>query len=452
MGTFVFASLLLQLNAVAAPLTIEDALDMAARRNPDLTLARSDAEAAAAEARASYSGILPRLDLNGGFGHQFQGSLEQVNVVPNPTPPPDFVREAVTIPANDFGAYQLGLLLNWNIFDGFASWNAISATRARAESANRQFDETALRVAFEVTRRFYEVVKQQRALEVRRATAALSGELVQRADALFQAGRGTKADTYSARVNLANDEVAVQQQIAILTRARADLAAVLGLASEAGLEVAPPANVGGPGWTPDLRPPPELPALLAEARRSRPLVSALKLATDAADTEIARARGAYWPVIGLQGSYQKQSTELTGGTGLFNSPSKQYVALAQVTLAWNLFAGGETRAAVQRAGALSRRAQGALEQGEQLTGSEVTVAREAVVTLANTVPTVQQMQDTADQSLRFSREQLEAGRGSQLEVRDAQLKVTQARLTWIEVIMDLIVARADLNRAVGGKL
>jgi outer membrane protein TolC len=123
-----------------------------------------------------------------------------------------------------------------------------------------------------------------------------------------------------------------------------------------------------------------------------------------------------------------------------------------VVLAWNLFAGGETRASIALAGAQARRAQALLEQAEQGTAAEVTIAREQVVALANSVPTVQQIQGTAEQSLRFAREQLEVGRGSQLEVRDATLRLTEARLSWIGVVVDLIIARADLNRAVGGSL
>jgi outer membrane protein TolC len=451
MRTLALAALLLPLGAGAAPLTLDDALALAARRNPDLTIARADADAAAADARAAYAGVLPRLDVSGGLGHQWLGEQEQVNVIPNPTPPPDFVREAVTFPANDFGAHNLGAVVSWTLFDGLASWKAISATRTRTAAARRLFDESTLRVAFEVTRRFYEVVKQQRALEVRQQTAALSRELVQRADALFTAGRGTKADTFAARVNLGNDEIAVNAQEAILARARADLATILGLASAEGLEIVPP-EATAPGRPQDVRHPPPLADLLAHARKGRPLVAARKLEGEAAYDEVARARGAYWPVLGLQGSYQKQATELTGSTGIFGSPGNQYVAVGQVTIAWNLFAGGETRAAVQRAGALAQRAQALLEQGEQATAAEVMVAREQVVALADSFATVQQIQEASDQSLRFSREQLEAGVGSQLQVRDAALKVTQARLTWVDTVVDLVVARADLNRAVGGSL
>ncbi len=451
METLTVLAILRLATALAGPLTLDDALALAAKHNADLEVARADQEAAVVEARASYQGVLPRLDLGGTFGRQFQGAQDQVNVIRNPTPPPDFVRVPVTIPANDFGLYQLGITLNWTLFDGLASWNFIAASKTRAEAARKQLDESSLRIAFEVTRRYYEVVKQQRALEVLRETEAQSEELVKRADALFSAGRGTRADTYAARVNLGNDRIAARSQTAVLARARADLAVVLGLTSDSGIEVVPPAPVAGSAQAP-AQEIPALQALQATARKNRPLLSAEKLAVNAADLDISRAQGAWWPVVGLQASYQKQAFDLTGSTGLFSDPSKQYVATVAGTLTWNLYAGGETRAGVRRAEVQARRSQALLDQGEQAVAAEVASAREQVVALAGSVATAQTNVDAAEKNLRFTRDRLEAGAGSQLEVRDATLKVTQARLTLVNTVSDLVVARADLNRAVGGGL
>ena len=442
---------LFRLTAAAGPLTLDDALALAAKRNADLEIARADDETAAAQWRQSYRGVLPRLDLNGGFGHQWTGEQQIVSDVPNPAPPPDFVRTTATISSNDAGAYQLGIALNWTLFDGLASWKLIGSTRARAEAARRQYDESTLQVAFEVTRRFYEVLKQQQALAVLKETAALSAELVKRADALFSAGRGTKADTYSARVNQGNDELAVRSQVATLVRARTDLAFVLGLTSEAGLEVAPPPLLASPGQIVAQELPP-LPGLLASARKSRPLLSSRRLSGEAADLDVARAEGAYWPVVGLQASYVRATPDLTGANGLFSSLSSQYVATIQATLAFNIFAGGETRAGVQIAEAQAHRAQALLQQGEESVAAEVASARAQVEALAGSVTTAQDNVDAAEKGLRFARERLEAGVGSQLEVRDATLKLAQAKLTAYSTVADLVVARANLNRSVGGTL
>src|ERR1700694_142567 len=208
-----------------APLTLDDALSLAARRNPELQLARTDVEAAGANVRLSYGGVLPRLDLTGAVGAP---------------------RTQAFGVGTASGDHLLELDLTQPIFDGLANWNTISAQRARDTAARQQLEEATARVAVEVTRAFYEVVKQRHALEVRRGTAELSAELVKRAGALFTAGRGSKADTYSARANLENDRIAVQAQEAALEVARAALATSIGLGSDIGLDVVPPFAVTGP--------------------------------------------------------------------------------------------------------------------------------------------------------------------------------------------------------------
>jgi outer membrane protein TolC len=58
----------------------------------------------------------------------------------------------------------------------------------------------------------------------------------------------------------------------------------------------------------------------------------------------------------------------------------------------------------------------------------------------------------AEQGLGLARDRLDKGAATQLEVRDAELKLTQARLVLIGARIDEAIARADLNRAVGGAL
>jgi len=144
------------------------------------------------------------------------------------------------------------------------------------------------------------------------------------------------------------------------------------------------------------------------------------------------------------------SNTFAGTFGAFGDPSKQYVATIQATLAFNIFAGGETRAAVERARAQARRAQAAFEQAEEQVADEVAAARQQVLSLAASLTTAHENLAAADRGLKLTRDRLDAGVGSQLEVRDANLKLTQAKLTWINTVADFIVARADLNRAIGG--
>jgi outer membrane protein TolC len=192
--------------------------------------------------------------------------------------------------------------------------------------------------------------------------------------------------------------------------------------------------------------------LVARAAAARPLLASRRGQVGAADAEVSRSRGGFWPVLGLEGIYQRNSTELTGPSGFFGDPSRQYVALARVTLAWNLFQGRETLAAEQRARVQALRARVEAAQAEQLVSAEIARARAQLVALSRSASLAQDALAAAEQGLRLARERLDAGAASQLEVRDATLKLAEAKLALVSAVVDHAVARADLNRAVGGTL
>ena len=54
--------------------------------------------------------------------------------------------------------------------------------------------------------------------------------------------------------------------------------------------------------------------------------------------------------------------------------------------------------------------------------------------------------------MRLAQDRFTVGAGTQLEVRDASLKLTQSRLALLNARIDQSVARADLDRAVGRRL
>ncbi len=444
--------------ASASHLALDEALDAAARANADLALARAQRDSAGVDLYESYKGLLPRLDLTASFGRSFLGEQSSVNVVPFLIKDPvtgdyslGYQRQDVFTPRDSFPDYQLGLVVRQPLFDGFAAWNQVARSRSAARAADRQLDEEGLQVSFDVTRRFYELVKAEQSLAVLEETAARSAELVRRADALFAAGRGSKADTYAARVNLGNDRIAVEAQRSRVEQARADLAVALGRNADPDLSAVPPAPLDGAGPPAGEEPPPAG-VLLDRARRARPLLQARSAVVGTADLDVKVARGGYWPVLFLEGTYLRQSTILGGPGGVYGNLSQQYSGLARLVVQWNLFAGRETAAAEQRAEVAARRARLQAEQAEQQVSAEIARARSAVVALARSAALSLENLAAAESGLRLARERLDAGAASQLEVRDAALKLARAKLDLLSARVDHAVAVADLNRAVGGTL
>jgi outer membrane protein TolC len=420
-------------------LTLDDALALAARQSPDLATARADAQSAAADYTAGVGGVLPRLDLSTSIGHQWTGPTSTVNV--------SGVQFPVNVAASDTGNYALQLQLVQPLFD-WTTFREVARARWSDRAAARRYDEATLTVAFDVTQRFYEVVRAERSLDVLEKTAARSEDLVGRADALFAAGRAPKSDTLQARVNLANDRIAAEAQRVRVTTARTALAQALGRSDGPELQVVAPASLDPAA--PAAPEPPPLDALRATARDRRPAIAAQKALVAAADAAASGARGRWFPTVSAQGSYAKQGASFASTEGVYGDPSRAYYALAQLVLTWNLFEGRRTVAAERRADASLLRARADQERTDALVAKELADARAAVVSLARQVALATDAATVASQGLGVARDRLEAGLANQLEVRDASLKVTQAELSLVQARIDHAVARADLARAAGG--
>jgi outer membrane protein len=428
----------------APPLTLDEALATAARTSPDLAIARADLDGAAADPLASTAAVLPRLDLQASFGHNYTGATpSQVILLGGAS------FELPGSRASDQESDALSFRLTQTLFD-WAAFRDIARARASARSAARQYDESALTLAFELTRRFYEVVRAERTLDVLERTAARSEELVSRSDALYAAGRAPKADTLQARANLANDRIAAEAQRVRVAQARSALGETLGWTDGAEVAVVPPTALQGPIGA-GSEPPPMV-ALLAAARARRPALAAQAALVDAADASAGSARGGWLPTLSAQGSYSRQGYAVGAPESVYGDPSRAYAATAQLVLTWNLFEGRRTEANVRRAEAQARRARASEDKTAALVAQELASARAALVSLGRQVTLAADAVGVAQQGLALARERLEAGLANQLEIRDASLKATQAELSLVQARIDEAVARADLARAAGGPL
>jgi outer membrane protein len=436
----VTAALAAPLAAAAAPLTLDDALALAARQSHDLVIAKADADLAGADGLGAWQGVLPRLDLKASGGRQFINSTLPVLGGNN---------QVVPAGSSDFGSYTFNLVLVQPIFD-LTAFKRLSSSTASVRAATRTYDESRLTVAFEVTRRFYEQVRAERSLGVLEKAARRSAELLERADALYAAGRAQKLDTFNARVNLGNDRIAVEQGRTRMVQARRDLATTLGRPGSDAVEVVAPAALEAPGQ-PGGEPPP-VEKLLSMARERRPSLAAAAAQVEAADATLGSSRGSYWPTLAAQASYARGSSNVTGSEGVVSDPTKNYNATLGLVLTWNLFQGRSTEAAVAGAEARLSRAQASAAKLVDDVAGQIASARQSVVALALQVGLSADNLAAAGQSLALARERLEAGLASQLEVRDASLKLTQAELSLVQARIDHAVATADLARAVGGAI
>jgi outer membrane protein TolC len=128
------------------------------------------------------------------------------------------------------------------------------------------------------------------------------------------------------------------------------------------------------------------------------------------------------------------------------------VATFGIAVNWNLFEGRATSAAVQRANLTEEKVRLQSEGNLLQVTSEIARSSAGYRTLSASATLAEENLKSARESLRLAQTRFDAGVATQVEIRDALLALTRAELSLLTARIDAIIARADLNRAVGGAL
>ncbi|MDP1824461.1 MAG: TolC family protein [Archangium sp.] len=432
-------SLMVVSQLAATPITLEEVRE-ASRQSLDAIRARLDVQRAESQVKTARSAILPQVSMNFGIGLSFIGPQRQLISYKDPDSG-NFVQQFQdTNNSLVRGNFQLGLQVNQLLYDGARWWTQMARSGDQEEAARGQLAEQQLSSELEATRRFFELLKAQLALKVLEESVKRSAEQVARAKALYEAGRGQRSAVYDASTNLGNDEIGVVRQRQRIVQTRLALLQWLGR-EDADVEAVPPGDLA------EVRAPYEPGHAVAQARSLRPLFKSLGAQVRAAELGITVARADYFPRIVASASYSRNSPT---ADPFFTDPTRQNNLSAGVNLSWDLFNGfahvaNEDRARIELTQAQAQQRQSVLDLESEIRRA-VDAHKTEVEVLAISERNLAQAQEQAS----LETERFSAGAGSSLEVRNAQIKYTQAQLSVLQGRADVATAKAALERAVGG--
>lgn len=417
----------------AQRLTLNDAVKLAMQRNPDLqrqVLLQLSAEQDKVIAR---SVVLPNLGVNASYTDTRQGATDTLVIGGVQFPGQ---------PVNVFRTWGASASLRQLVFDGGKWWNNIDAANLGFASNRAQVDEQRLQITYLVEQRFYELVRAQRQLLVLTDAAARSRDQADFTQRLFEGGRATQADVYAARANRDNDEIVRLGQERTVELARADLALAIGVDPSEPLTVAePPRLMDEPAAAPAAK------EAVAHALEARPSLKAASLTLESNRKLASAARGDYWPSVSLSASYSRNTRDFST---LVGDPTRNSSLSGSILLSWNVFSGLATNANVRKAEIVALLSENDLMNARRNVASDVEKAVAQLSTAKAQARVAQQSEQTAREGLRLARTRQEVGVGTQLEVRDAELKLTQAQLSVVGSLVDGREAEAALRRAQGG--
>ena len=422
-AAILFALLVLAARVAAAEppaLTVQECVTLALHQSPRLQAARHEEAAQRVAADRDRPGFRPEVT----------AALAQNFHVPRVRTPLGDDMETVEPLART--------RLEIGVSPGAAGAAAAAAGR-RANSLDQAAAaataRTAADVALEAKRAYHGLLAAEQMLGVAEDAVRLAETHHKLVEDMLTAGTAARSDVLRADVEVAEARQGRSRAANGVNLAGAALNRILGR------DLDTPVRVEPPGGLPNE--PPALQDAVARALQARPDLQVLRAQLAAAETGEVLARGQRQPAVSVSAALSQQTSSA------FVPPT---LLLAGVVLRWPLLDGERAKHDIAEAGARAAQVRALLAEAEGGIALEVRQAWLALREARERFQVEEKNVLAAEEAATISELRYQAGAATHLETIDARLALRRARTNRAQAAGDAHVARAELERAVGGEL
>jgi len=413
--------------------SVREAVAYALDHNPEVAVSRNRIEETRQREGEVFAHFLPDLELDAGY--QYISNVPQIDIDFNvPTTPPARFTKVVEVGTND--NYSLQVSLNQLLFASGRVYYAHRAVKKQLAAGGFQEDAVKLGVARRTAETYHGARISASVADVQREALETARAHCEQVRHRFEAGAAT-------RLELLRIEVEVSDLLSRVTEAQKDLETAMTLLRRVtGLpDDVPVALDPGPDAPPRGEPLPEA-LLLEQALGARPELRALEQSRAALQDQALSERGRMLPALSLHGSftYQKPYFTVLDWQKIFTVGAGLSVPLFDGLAAYRGMCRARAEAETVSLTAVQTRADVRTDVRTALLDMEEARAR-----VGNTEGNVER----ALQMLSIAEDTYAAGAATSLEVIDAQLAATRARLDRLKALYDYRIACVRLAYAAG---
>ena len=408
---------------ISGKLNIEDCLKLALGNNKVLQRVLQEKEIARGGQLKSYSAILPTVGLTGDYTR-----LDEVS---------SFTIQSNKITMGDVDNYSTGLMVTQPIFAGGAIQAQIHAARLFSLLADETVRATVQELIYTTAHSYFDVLLNQHLLQisadaVRSAQAHLDSVKQKR-----QGGVASEFDVLRAEVELSNFQAELIQNKNAINVAKARLLKVMGVSQDSDFALSTeltyiPLEI-------------EMDKAVEAAYRNRPDLFGRQFDIKLQKELLNIARSRYWPII--SGYY----------SNIWSEPDPHSMMEIEWGHAWQagltgtlpIFDGLSREGEIITQKARLKQAQIDLIDAEETALFELTKAQLSIENAKEFVESQRLNRTRAEEGLRLAEVGYKEGTNTQVEMIDAQAALTTARVYYYQAIYSHIVAKLDLQKAMG---
>jgi outer membrane protein len=471
-----------------ATLTLQEAIDLARKNNPEFLAQQNDADVADWNVREAYGQLLPGASASTSFQYQAAGQARfgiSTGADLGVSTTPDYYSSS----------YSLGL--NYSL----SGSSLLAPGRAKADRRATEAGITASQFLLDanVTRQYLAVLRAQDAVTLTTQELERAKDNRQLADARVKVGAAIPMELKQAEVEQGRAEVALLQAQNLVETERLRLMQQLGLEMNRDVQLSTTFEVFDVTWTQE--------ELAQQALQAHPTLAASRAAVEASRAGVKMARSAYLPSLSFSMGWSGYAREAGNTTSMLQSardaaqgareqclffnavaagssssipgyprtcPSgvltpdqeRQIVSSndvfpfnytrdplgASVQISLPIFQGFTRERNVQTAKAAELDAEHRARGEELRIRTEVATAYANLKTAQRSVVLETRNRDLADEQLRLARERYRLGAASFLELQDAVTIKARADRAYLIAVYSFHESMAALETAVGRNL
>jgi outer membrane protein len=410
----------------SSPLTLKESIEIALQKSPTLQAAQGAIKEAKYRRLGTVSDFLPHVST--------QYSYTRLDKAPTSS----ILGPTVTVGTKD--NYNWTSTATQPVFTGGALINNYLLAKIGVDLARVEFERTRLDLALQVKEAYYSVLNAEKGLEVAEQAVAQLDAHYTVAQAFFDVGMIAKNDLLQTEVQLAQSRQDLIKAQNGLEVSRAVFNTLLRRGLNESVKLGEPLEYRPMTINVDL--------LTDEAYRERPELKAAGLQIQSAKKGVGLAASKLFPQVSIVFNYERVGDEpsVNGSRYISDADSWNVMGVAQ----WNVWDWGKAWWGVGENKAKVFQAKCALEEVKDAVRLDVMKASLSVEEARKSIQVAETAVSQAEENFRINEERYKGQVATSTDVLDALTRQTQARTNYYTALSAYNVAKASLQRAIGG--
>ncbi|MFH1212711.1 MAG: TolC family protein [Candidatus Neomarinimicrobiota bacterium] len=411
----------------AESLSLEDCLNLARTKNPDLRIGEKQIQYAKEGIRDSYSTILPSVGFEYSATKSIMGAGKR------------FYQGAyIPTPDTSTNNFSTGLSLNQNLYEGGKRRNQIKLAKGKVQGSQLDLNRTQQSIVENVTEKFYTVLQAKELLKVYEMTQKNSQEQLKKTEEMFKIGQVAKKDLFKAQVSEGESRLYVIKQKSILKNALNDLKVAIGVSPDYVLDAYEESYIK----------PVVIDKAVAEqkALENNPEMKSLLVEKSNSYLNYKIARGALLPSVDGSFTYGRDGSKISRTYWPFD---EYWNSSINLTISYPLFTGFGRKANIQQKKIDFNQYDDQIDKKKLEIASDI----ESLILTINTNIEMIEINEinilSAQEDLRLAQEMYRLNSATLLDVLDAQVALTKAQGDLVTTKYDAKIAEVRLAYLMG---